>query len=108
MVELRAKIEEIDRRLENENDSTYREQKTEVEDQVQMLLEEARVREEEVNELQVCSLTSHLFGKHRKLSLSFQLSSHNRLVFVFVLRKFTFSQSTARLAEKNGQTLFVL
>ena len=69
MVELRAKIEEIDRRLENENDSTYREQKTEVEDQVQMLLEEARVREEEVNELQVCSLTSHLFGKHSKLSL---------------------------------------
>ena len=69
VVELRAKIEEIDRRLENENDSTYREQKTEVEDQVQMLLEEARVREEEVNELQVCSLTSHLLGKHRKLSL---------------------------------------
>ena len=88
MVELRAKIEEIDRRLENENDSTYREQKTEVEDQVQMLLEEARVREEEVNELQVCSLvTSHLFGKHHKLSLSFQLSSRNRSVFVFALRK---------------------
>ena len=60
MVELRAKIEEIDRRLENENDSTYREQKTEVEDQVQMLLEEARVREEEVNELQVCSLTKEM------------------------------------------------
>ena len=69
VVELRAKIEEIDRRLENENDSTYREQKTEVEDQVQMLLEEARVREEEVNELQVCSLvTSHLFGKHQTFS----------------------------------------
>ena len=86
MVELRAKIEEIDRRLENENDSTYREQKTEVEDQVQMLLEEARVREEEVNELQVCSLvTSHLFGKHRKLSLSYQLSS--RVGFCFCVEK---------------------
>ena len=59
---MRAKMGEIDRRLENENEfgSTYRDQKTEVEDQVQMLLGEAQVREEEVNELQVGSLTSHL------------------------------------------------
>merc|ERR1719219_2944306 len=46
LVELTARMGEIDRKLANENEfgSTYRDQKTEVEDQVQMLLGEAQVR----------------------------------------------------------------